>query len=193
MKQIPLRLKPAIFVTLVIMHLGCLSTKAGPHVVRYSFDPQHRLTAACYDQQTALHYQYEASGNRTNQIVVGQPNPKSDYNGDGLYDLWELTYFGHLGVDPAGNPDQDGANNFAENQAWTDPTDPQSYFRLTTATNAPAGFTIRWEVQPNVTYRVWWADEVSDWDFTNSVINSTGVFTEPATSSRRFYSLSVEP
>jgi len=37
-------------------------------------------------------------------------------------DAWELKYFGHLGVNPNGNPDNDGLTNLREYQIGTDPT-----------------------------------------------------------------------
>lgn len=158
--------------------------------IRYVFGSQQRVRTVLYGRQT-VHYQYDASGNRTNRIVVTQANPKADYNANGLYDLWELTYFGNLLTDPLADDDHDGANNFAESRAWTDPNDALSSLRVTQLGAQTNEFTLRWEVRPNVSYRVWWADFVNTWDATNSVVNSTGVFTDGITNAQRFYRVSV--
>jgi hypothetical protein len=51
----------------------------------------------------------------------------TDTDGNGLPDLWQLHYFGHLGNDPQADPDNDGLSNLQEYQQHTDPTNPQSH------------------------------------------------------------------
>jgi probable HAF family extracellular repeat protein len=46
-----------------------------------------------------------------------------DSDQNGLPDWWERYYFGHLGVDPAGDGDGDGLTNLEELQRGTNPTD----------------------------------------------------------------------
>jgi hypothetical protein len=46
-------------------------------------------------------------------------NPDGD--GNGLPDAWELSNFGHLGVDPQADPDGDGLTNLQESQRGTNP------------------------------------------------------------------------
>jgi hypothetical protein len=48
--------------------------------------------------------------------------------GGGLPDAWQIQYFGHTGVDPNADPDNDGMSNLAEYKAGTSPTDSQSRF-----------------------------------------------------------------
>ena len=52
-----------------------------------------------------------------------------DTDGDGLPNIWEMRYFGGTtaGV-PSGHDDQDGANNFSEYIAGTNPKDSESLF-----------------------------------------------------------------
>ncbi|AHF92644.1 hypothetical protein OPIT5_22875 [Opitutaceae bacterium TAV5] len=45
----------------------------------------------------------------------------TDADGNGIDDNWELTHFGHIGIDPAADPDNDGLSNLAEFLAGTDP------------------------------------------------------------------------
>jgi len=44
-----------------------------------------------------------------------------DSDGNGLPDLWEQLYFGHIGVDPNADPDGDGLSNLQEYQDHSDP------------------------------------------------------------------------
>ena len=167
---------------------------AGPHVTRYSYDSEKRLSAVVLDKQAALYYQYDSSGNRTNQIVAGPSNPKTDYNTNGLYDLWELAFFGSLLADPMADPDHDGVNNLDESRAWTDPTNPESCFHVSSVSQDGSGCTLRWEAQPYVSYRVWWTDDPKSWNITNSVTTASGVFIDTGEATgTRFYRLSVEP
>ena len=177
-----------------LLFLLLLASFAETSTIRFTYDSSHRLTSVLHEQQTAIHYEYDASGNRTNQIVVGQANPKADYNANGLYDLWELTYFGNLLADPQSDPDQDTANNIAESQAWTNPLDAASNLHFTSATNTPSGFSLEWEAHANAVYRVWWSDNLSAWQATNSVVVASGSYldTSPA-GSQRYYRVSVEP
>ena len=80
----------------------------------------------------------------------------ADYDGNGLPDAWESTYFGRLGNAPADDPDHDGATNAQEAVAGTNPLDAASVFRLLSA--APAspgpGNIIRWLGTAGVKYSV---------------------------------------
>jgi hypothetical protein len=48
----------------------------------------------------------------------------TDTDGNGLPDLWEMAYFGRIGVDPNGDEDGDGLTNLQEYQRWSNPRDP---------------------------------------------------------------------
>ena len=178
----------------VLLAFGTVAGRGDGLTISSVYDSSRRLTTVVYGQDAAIYYQYDASGNRTNQIMVGQANPKADYNANGLYDLWELTYFGNLLADPQSDPDQDSANNVAESQAWTNPLDAASNLHFTSATNTPSGFALEWEAHANAAYRVWWSDDLRGWQATNSVVVPSGSYvdTSPA-SSQRFYRVSVEP
>jgi hypothetical protein len=57
---------------------------------------------------------------------------------------WELSYFGHTGVDPFADPDHDGMNNYAEYLAGTDPNDPASGLRFTQILSVTNGMQLKW-------------------------------------------------
>jgi hypothetical protein len=50
--------------------------------------------------------------------------PGADTDGNGLPDGWEVTFFGHIGVNPNADPDADGLPNKQEYQGGHDPTFP---------------------------------------------------------------------
>jgi hypothetical protein len=79
---------------------------------------------------------------------------RADYDGDLMPDVWEEA---HLldrfdPTDAALDADHDGLNNLGEYLAGTDPNDPQSVFKLHTATTGLDGFSFRY---PTVTGRVY--------------------------------------
>ncbi len=49
-----------------------------------------------------------------------------DTDGNGLPDWWEQQHFGHNGVDPNADPDNDGLSNLQEYQNNTDPNNPDT-------------------------------------------------------------------
>jgi hypothetical protein len=63
---------------------------------------------------------------------------------NGLPVDWELSYFGHTGVDPLADPDHDGMNNYAEYLAGTDPNDPASALRFTQILPVTGGMQLKW-------------------------------------------------
>jgi len=64
-----------------------------------------------------------------------------DSNGDGMPDGWKLQHFGSILVDPAADPDGDGASNVQEYLDGTDPFDPASVLRITAYNVAAEGNT----------------------------------------------------
>ncbi len=84
--------------------------------------------------------------------------PASDSDGNALPDWWETRYFGQLGVDPAADPDHDGATNLAEYEADTNPRDPADVLRVLSCrvgddgTNRVA--TISWTSKAGRFYRL---------------------------------------
>jgi len=69
---------------------------------------------------------------------------------NGLPIAWELTYFGHTGVDPNADPDDDGMSNFQEYLAGTNPTNGADYLAITAKTFSPNGTnaSLTWNSTP---------------------------------------------
>jgi YD repeat-containing protein len=165
-----------------------------PLTTHFTYDSAHRLQSVVRDQKLALHYQYDASGNRTNRVVVTQVNASADYDANGIVDLWELSYFGRLGADPGTDPDADGANNLAESRSWTNPQDAASNLHFTQVTISPSAVVLQWEAHPSVVYRLWWTDNPGQWEIARSLVVSGGSYSEGLPSgSPRFYRLSIDP
>lgn len=77
-----------------------------------------------------LGYHYlalDAQGNPVSTLVNGVADYISDTDGNGLPDAWEIEYFGHIGVDPYGDPDGDGMNNIAEFTYGSNPTNANTF------------------------------------------------------------------
>jgi hypothetical protein len=58
---------------------------------------------------------------------------------NGLPIAWELTYFGHTGVNPNADPDGDGMSNYEEYLAGTSPVDGNDYLAITSESFAAGG------------------------------------------------------
>jgi alpha-tubulin suppressor-like RCC1 family protein len=71
--------------------------------------------------------------NYSNWVLVSTA-PDADENG--LLDQWEIQYFGQIGVNPAGDADNDGFTNLQEFQLGTDPTNSTSGPVLTSGAHA---------------------------------------------------------
>ncbi|HEV2693372.1 MAG TPA: LamG-like jellyroll fold domain-containing protein, partial [Verrucomicrobiae bacterium] len=70
-----------------------------------------------FDELETFNYSLTASDINSNYLAALQ----KDKNGNGMADIWEWSNFGYVGVDPAGDPDEDGISNLEEYQDGTDP------------------------------------------------------------------------
>jgi RHS repeat-associated protein len=70
-----------------------------------------------FDDLETFNYPLSASDISSNYNAAAH----QDRDGNGLFDIWEMNHFGHLGVDPNADPDGDGLNNFVEMEDGTDP------------------------------------------------------------------------
>lgn len=75
--------------------------------------------------------------------------------GSSLPEAWQLQYFGQTGVDPNGDPDQDGMTNLQEYTAGTHPVDGQSRFGFVRVARDPAGgVRVEWPSAQGKVYAV---------------------------------------
>ena len=74
---------------------------------------------------------------------------------------WQLQYFGHLGVNPADDPDHDGMNNMQEYLDGTDPTNPNSVFKIINVSAGSTGVSIQWSSVQGKFYTVQRASDLS--------------------------------
>lgn len=88
--------------------------------------------------------------------------PPADLDGDGLPDQWETNRLGHSESDGSDDPDADGASNYAEFLAGTDPASPRSVFRVVAQPvrhdNGDVAVVLNWQAQPDRNYLVYWSE-----------------------------------
>lgn len=88
---------------------------------------------------------------------------RSDTDGDGLPDDWELAYFNGLQRDGNSDSDGDGQTDGMEFQAGTDPTNVGSILRVITLSPPAVGpVQVFWSAVPGKTYRVQFKVSVSN-------------------------------
>lgn len=122
-----------------------------------------------------------------------------DSDGDGIPDWWMLQYFGH----PTGQAgdhsraqddfDGDGMSNLQEFLAGTDPTNPNSVFRIQVSfVSATNGVQVSWPASASRNYRVQFKDDLSNPVWLDaagpiSVTAGQGFFGAPADQVSRYY------
>lgn len=87
-------------------------------------------------------------------VKTGSLFPGTDANNNGLPDPWELEHFNHLGVDPNGDADNDGASNGKEYLAGTDPNNGSDYLHILSESFGTEGSsaTLTWSSVPTRCY-----------------------------------------
>ncbi len=121
-----------------------------------------------------------------------------DSDGDGIPDWWMIQYFGHPTGQASDNSlasndaDGDGASNLQEYLAGTDPTNPNSVFRLLAAAPANSTVSLTWPAAPGRNYQIQYKTNLNDpvWlpaPGSISVAGSQGNYAAPAAQSNIFY------
>ncbi|MBU0676849.1 MAG: hypothetical protein KJ626_01925 [Verrucomicrobia bacterium] len=112
--------------------------KFSPRFIGGSLDGYSRLTLLQYDaatspQRTGPRFSGGGHDGWSFTAIYGLPNPlNDDMDGDGMPDWWELPYFGGVtNGDPNGDIDGDRMTEIKEWISDTDPTDSNSFFRIT--------------------------------------------------------------
>ena len=116
------------------------------------------------------------------------------------YEVWARSVFG---PDTAtqGGPDHDfdgdGQSNHQEWRAKTDPRDANSRFQIASTDQTPEAFTIRWQAQDGVTYRILYSTNLNTWQElpnstrTGSGSTATHTDTDITNHSGKFYKLEI--
>ena len=125
-----------------------------------------------------------------------------DSDGDGIPDWWMIQYFGHptgeasdlsLASDDA---DGSGMSNLQDYIAGTDPTNPNSVFRLSAAAPANSTISLTWPAVAGRSYQIQYKTNLDDPVWLTapgniSVIGSQGYYLAPAAQSHSFYRVLV--
>ena len=107
---------------------------------------QRRVSASYGDDPV----NWEAAG-----PTPGQSLASSDFDGDGLPDAWELANgTDRLVPDASADPDQDGATNFQEFLAGTDPQSAQSYLKIEASIASAGAVRLQFNALANRSYTV---------------------------------------
>ena len=93
-----------------------------------------------------------------------------DDDNDGLPDAWEtansLSPTDATGDNgPDGDPDGDGATNYEEWQAGTDPNDPNDVLSIVNLTNLGPNMEVQWDAVPDYNYAVETLEHLTDGDW----------------------------
>ena len=105
---------------------------------------------------------FESWANPTSQdqnadlFLYGLSSALMDSENDGMDDGWEMLHFGTLERDGSGDFDGDGVSDFVEFRTGTDPTDPESFFKVTLVSpgTASQGSLLSWPVATSKNYRI---------------------------------------
>jgi VCBS repeat-containing protein len=146
----------------------------------------------------SVQYDFET---RSACVAVGGSAPPASI----CSDEWKVHFFGSLTNPSAGDladPDGDGAPNWMEYLAGTDPTDPKSRLQLsgsaTQAGKAQSQMTIHWLTAPGKAYEVQWSSSLSggSWS-TLATVSGDGTVASCSdtniTATVRYYRLHVLP
>ena len=124
----------------------------------------------------------------------------ADSNNNGVPDAWELEYFQTLGTNGWQNldSDQDGASNYAEFIAGTDPTDPTSSLRLDSPQHQAGGlWLLEWQAMPGHSYRILGSPDASQWlpltDWFREAGGPASLSLTPPGGAQYFFRLEVKP
>ena len=114
------------------------------------------FTNAAADAQMEIQFVPVTGGPLVSGVQVRKISD-ADSDSDGIPDWWTLAYFNHPTGQDADNSmasddaDGDGMSNLQEFQAGTDPTDPNSIFRITAVNVVGHDIAVTWTTQPNKT------------------------------------------
>jgi uncharacterized repeat protein (TIGR03806 family) len=139
----------------------------GGDLIFYRYDDEHRGVTLELGQPPVVPFRYPEGGGFRREylfsITLGFGG-KSDEDGDGLRDSWELAFAPNLSqLGALSDSDGDGMNDLDEYQAGTDPTDPTSIMKTLAVTPDPAGAAATIQTVPGRSYQVRVSGDLSAW------------------------------
>jgi hypothetical protein len=185
--------------SLLLLFSGCCFTNSlSGAIVQYSYDALNRLSTVAYADNSSFAYSYDAVGNWTTNTV----NVMVDSDGDGIPDWWMNQYFGHPTGQAADksrandDADGDGMTNLQEFLAGTNPTEPGSALRISTAVPQGSDMVFTFATATNRQYVLEWTTDLSSgiWTSLPDIISGDGTVQQVrhvggAGLSQRFYRL----
>jgi hypothetical protein len=125
------------------------------HGVRTTVNRANAPAGATSVKALVVH-QHNTPGSQVDTVTLRLDT--TDADGNGLPDVWELTYFFQLGNSPTADPDHDGFTNAQELAAGTDPTDPNSFpgagFKIISVVPGAGFNTVSWAGLAGKTYNL---------------------------------------
>jgi glucose/arabinose dehydrogenase len=98
-----------------------------------------------------------------------------DSAGIGIADDWQVANFGHVGIDPNGDPDKDGVSNYYEFWAGTDPQDRSSALKVARAALSETGrVRLLWPTAAGKVYAVQCSTDLVSWANVGSFVTGDG-------------------
>jgi len=94
----------------------------------------------------------------------GAASVSDDQDGDGIPDAWEIAHFGSTNAvngNAGDDYDGDGADNYDEWFAGTDPTNAASVFAVAGMNTGGSSLVLTWSSEPNRFYRIWAGTDLS--------------------------------
>jgi hypothetical protein len=98
-----------------------------------------------------------------------------DSAGIGIADDWQRAHFGCVGINPKDDPDHDGASNFTEFWAGTNPQDAHSVLAIDSHSICKSGqIQIRWQTVAGKAYTVEYSSDLFTWTHLGNPIQGDG-------------------
>ena len=145
-----------------------------------------------------LHH-HNLEGSRLDIVRFDLSNDDTNYNG--IPDWWEMKYFKNLTTaSKTGDADHDGVSDYDEFLAGTDPTNPNSVFKiLSVIPTGHQGGIIKWASAPGKSYTILRSTDLSA-GFTDVVASgvtatppaNTFIDTETSNSKQHYYQIQLE-
>ncbi|HTR42687.1 MAG TPA: chitobiase/beta-hexosaminidase C-terminal domain-containing protein [Pseudomonadales bacterium] len=97
-----------------------------------------------------------------------------DTAGIGIADWWQLKYFGHVGIDPNIDANNNGMTAYQDFWAGLNPTNTASVFKIEKALLTNSGTTISWDSVLGKNYTVQWSSDLVTWNTLGNPVSGNG-------------------